>query len=63
MTSPTYLTFGATGGMGQTLGGRPSKRGASLLIGGRVVSTNPGSTLLLVRAPAKAMRGHWTRSA
>ena len=35
MTSPTYLILGATGGMGQALCERLSKRGASLLIGGR----------------------------
>ena len=35
MASPTYLILGATGGMGQALCERLSKRGASLLIGGR----------------------------
>lgn len=35
MTSPTYLILGATGGMGQALCERLSKRGASLLIGAR----------------------------
>ena len=35
MTFPTYLILGATGGMGQALCERLSKRGASLLIGGR----------------------------
>lgn len=62
MTFPTYLTLGATGGMDQALDGRLSKRGASLRIG-RVVSTNLGSAFLLVRAAAKAVRGHWTRAA
>ncbi len=62
MTSPTYETLGAMGGMDPSLGGRLGKRGASLLTGGSVVSTNLGSVFLLVRA-AKAMRGHWTRPA
>jgi NAD(P)-dependent dehydrogenase (short-subunit alcohol dehydrogenase family) len=35
MTSPTYLILGATGGMGQAVYERLSKRDASLLIGGR----------------------------
>jgi starvation-inducible DNA-binding protein len=35
MTSPTYLILGATGGMGQAVCERLSKRDASLLIGGR----------------------------
>ena len=35
MTSPTYLILGATGGMGQALCERLSKRGAALMIGSR----------------------------
>lgn len=35
MTSPAYLVLGATGGMGQVLCERLSKRGASLMVGGR----------------------------
>ena len=35
MSTPTYLILGATGGMGHALCERLSKRGTSLLIGGR----------------------------
>jgi len=35
MTTPTYLVFGSTGGIGRVLCERLAKRGASLVLGGR----------------------------